>query len=458
MPRCHSTGPKAYKCFNCPNRTRPRDRYPIPKKVKALLLKRTGRTPSKTDSLCNRCRHQYQSLQRENVPSSSITTSSSSVPAAFSPPSVTLPFPSTLRGHSYCCICKRPGPKLVVVPVDVRHRIFVTHEIIIPAGSRCCPNHLQQKIEDMNPISSSTCLNRQSIVQLLKFLRCEVLRSERTRLNFESPSQLTDRDYKDLLGLSRESFEDMLQYIEGRVRSTPARTTRTSLAIFLMKLRGGESNRVLSTLFNVSKSSIRRGIKAVRSALIDGTFVTENVGFQHITRDQVIEHHTRPLAQTLFGDSSGRQAILVLDGTYIYIKKSGNFRFQRQSFSFHKGRPLVKPMVIVSTTGYFISVLGPYFATNNDASILNHIMKSNVEDIRTWVAEDDIFVVDRGFRDSLVYLEELGIKAEIPSFMEKGEKQMTTDAANMSRLVTKVIFKSLIDIHVGKMNFLFPFY
>ena len=114
-------------------------------------------------------------------------------------------------------------------------------------------------------------------------------------------------------------------------------------------------------------------------------------------------------------------------------------------------------MVIVSTTGYFISVLGPYFATTNDASILNHIMKSNVEDIRTWVAEDDIFVVDRGFRDSLVYLEELGIKAEIPSFMEKGEKQMTTDAANMSRLVTKVIFKSLIDIHVGKMNFLFPF-
>ena len=64
-------------------------------------------------------------------------------------------------------------------------------------------------------------------------------------------------------------------------------------------------------------------------------------------------------------------------------------------------------------------------------------MKSNVEDIRTWVAEEDVFVVIRGFRDALVYLEELGIKAEIPSFMEKGEKQMTTDVANMSRFVTK---------------------
>ena len=87
------------------------------------------------------------------------------------------------------------------------------------------------------------------------------------------------------------------------------------------------------------------------------------------------------------------------------------------------------------------TVLGPYFTTNNDASILNHIMKSNGEDIRTWVAEDDIFAVDRGFRDSLVNLEELGIKAEIPSFMEKWEKHMTTDAANMSWLVTKVIFQ-----------------
>ena len=155
MPWCHSTGPKAYKCFNCPMRTRPRDRYPTPKKGKALLLKRTGRTSSKTDSLCNRCSHQYQSM--------SLHLASQLHHHQFLVDSVTLPFPSTLRGHSYC---KRPGPKLVVVPVDVRHIIF----IIIHTGLRC-QNHLQQNIEDMNPISSSKCLNRQSIVKLLKFLR-----------------------------------------------------------------------------------------------------------------------------------------------------------------------------------------------------------------------------------------------------------------------------------------------
>lgn len=244
--------------------------------------------------------------------------SSSAVPNAFRPPTVSLP--CTSRGHSSCCLCRRPGPKLVVVPVDVRHRLFISHEVIIPAGSRCCPNHLQRNIEDV-------------------------------------------------------------KHVEGRVKPTPSRTVRTSLVIFLMKLRGGESNRILSTLFNISKSGIRRNIKAIRSALINGTFVSENLGFQHVTREQIIHQHTRPLAQTLIGDTTRPQVIL--DGTYIYINKRVNIKFQRQSFSFHKGRPLVKPMVIVSTTGYFISVIGPYFAKDNDATILNHIMESNIEDIRS---------------------------------------------------------------------------
>ena len=52
--------------------------------------------------------------------------------------------------------------------------------------------------------------------------------------------------------------------------------------------------------------------------------------------------------------------------------------------------------------------------------------------------EEDIFVIDRGFRDAVSLLEEMGIRAEIPSFMKRGEKQLSTEDANLSRLVTKV--------------------
>jgi hypothetical protein len=97
-------------------------------------------------------------------------------------------------------------------------------------------------------------------------------------------------------------------------------------------------------------------------------------------------------------------------------------------------------MMIVTTTGYIVSVLGPYLADakNNDASILNHSIQSNTDEIKGWVKEDDIFVVDRGFRDSESLLQDIGIRMEMPAFLQKGQKQLTTEEANSSRLVTKV--------------------
>ena len=47
-------------------------------------------------------------------------------------------------------------------------------------------------------------------------------------------------------------------------------------------------------------------------------------------------------------------------------------------------------------------------------------------------------VVDRGFRDSVNFLEENGFKVEMPIYLPKGCKQHSTEEANLSRLVTKV--------------------
>lgn len=59
--------------------------------------------------------------------------------------------------------------------------------------------------------------------------------------------------------------------------------------------------------------------------------------------------------------------------------------------------------------GYFIFVMGFYIVKNNDVIILNYVMKINIEDICDWVREEDIFVIDRGFRDFLDFFEEMGI-------------------------------------------------
>jgi hypothetical protein len=192
---------------------------------------------------------------------------------------------------------------------------------------------------------------------------------------------------------------------------------------------------------------VRRSINSATRAL-KKRFVPEFLGFPHISREDVIERCTRPLAKELFSKNlTENPAILVLDGTYIYVQKSGNFSFSRRSYSLHKHRPLVKLMLVVTTTGYIVSVLGPYLADtkNSDANILNSMIKSNAQQMKEWVKERDVFVVDRGFRDSGDMLHDLGIDVEMPSFMPRGAKQLSTEEANCSRLVTKVCMDFIFD-------------
>lgn len=96
-----------------------------------------------------------------------------------------------------------------------------------------------------------------------------------------------------------------------------------------------------------------------------------------MARDYLVKNHTRIFAQELL--ETVDELILIADGTYIYIQKSANYKFQRQSYSMHKHRPLLKPMILVTSTGYIVDVFGPYFAdgNNNDANILNNLLVIN---------------------------------------------------------------------------------
>jgi len=49
------------------------------------------------------------------------------------------------------------------------------------------------------------------------------------------------------------------------------------------------------------------------------------------------------------------------------------------TYSLHKYRNLVKPMMVISTTGYILAVEGLYFADNgnNDANILKSMLCEN---------------------------------------------------------------------------------
>ncbi|XP_052078126.1 uncharacterized protein LOC127716083 [Mytilus californianus] len=427
--------------------------------LKTFLTDELQRCIQETDRLCASCTAKlYKQVKNCNktIRSRSIETNNSGeknvadIPGACaanvftSPKSIRLEIKSAPKTHRYCIVCKKEGNKrhrLVTITSEARTQSFIEKGIFINQKSRCCKIHMESrffKIKALDVLQSSKqheYFSRTDITGLLNDLRT-IMKMTSSRLNFDIPALMTEENYNDLTGLSKDQFSDLLGYMS-TVRSSGVRSVRTCLGVFLTKLRVGLSNKILGTVFGLKTSQVQRIIHAARRTLME-TFVPHTLGFQHVSHGDFVTNHTTPVAKQLF-TTDPRQAVIVLDGTYIFIQKSSDYHFQRMSYSMHKHRPLVKPMIIVGTDGYILSILGPYFADghNNDASITKHAITNNLENITAWLQDDDICIVDRGFRDAVQYLEDQGYMVKMPVCLVKGKKQLTTNEANLTRLVTK---------------------
>ena len=193
-------------------------------------------------------------------------------------------------------------------------------------------------------------------------------------------------------------------------------------------------------------------VKLIREAL-GSEFTPTYLGTQSTSRSEIIEKHTTLTSKILLGlwriifikinkyffkGAEDNDIISIWDATYVYIEKSSNYQFQRSTYSQHKYRNLLKFMMLVATDGYIIDAIGPYLANgkNNDANITIDMFEKSTE-IQNWFETNDIFVVDRGFRDCSSYLKKNGYKISTPAFLGN-KKQHSTKEANESRLVTMI--------------------
>ncbi|GLV39548.1 hypothetical protein CBL_20452 [Carabus blaptoides fortunei] len=89
-----------------------------------------------------------------------------------------------------------------------------------------------------------------------------------------------------------------------------------------------------------------------------------------------------------------------------------------------------------TTNGFLVDIAGLFTGNKNDAEKLLQIMKSS-EGISKIVKSGDIFILDRGFWDEKIFLEEQGYRVLMPALKGKW-KQLTTEESNDWRFVTKV--------------------
>lgn len=162
---------------------------------------------------------------------------------------------------------------------------------------------------------------------------------QQKRFNFDDERSMTDDVFKTLTSLSKQQFNDLIDQISySDIRNSSNRSVRTAIAILLCKLRLGLSNQLLAILFQLpNKRTVARSIESARRVLM-ADFIPNNVGFGHVSRNEIIHQHTSSIAQKLFCDDNPDTAVVVADGTYLFIQVNKIQSFTWPYFSFLSNR------------------------------------------------------------------------------------------------------------------------
>jgi hypothetical protein len=151
--------------------------------------------------------------------------------------------------------------------------------------------------------------------------RLRILYNGKKRFNFDDSCDLSKDAYFTLTSISKDAFNDLVEVVStANVKNSCNRSVRTAIGLYLCKLRLGLSNSLLMIMFELpDKRVVSRIINSARQALME-SFVPYNLGFNHVTRQEIIDNHTTTIARELMCDGGKDTAVVVVDGTYIYIQ------------------------------------------------------------------------------------------------------------------------------------------
>lgn len=199
--------------------------------------------------LCSKCRSyafRVARVQNKNTSASSSLTarvlaSTTTAGDTTKGPNIQLSIPRCHNSNTCCIICKRKNC-LVTVPKAARTQAFIETGIYILSGKKCCKTHItgsvfnELALQVLRPVSENTTLHEKDIASLLNNIRKI---AKKRGLDFDTPGHLSESDYYSLMGVSMSDFNCIFELVKSKIRSSKIRSSRTCLAVLLVKLRTG---------------------------------------------------------------------------------------------------------------------------------------------------------------------------------------------------------------------------
>lgn len=192
---------------------------------------------------------------------------------------------------------------------DFRISVLRTHQVFISALSRVCVNH--KDISAWQNYSDAVYdYTKDQIEELLELLMNQpILRDDDDSMRSET-------------GLTHAQFDDLFDSIPSLLIALKSKhSAKMALKAYLIRLRTGHTYDQIRRSFNNNHQTIKKYIEAARKAL-STEFVPRYLGFEHLTREVLIENVTE-MAKKLYCGGEDK-VVTVWDGTYLFCNKSLN--------------------------------------------------------------------------------------------------------------------------------------
>ncbi|RVE55314.1 hypothetical protein evm_000212 [Chilo suppressalis] len=215
----------------------------------------------------------------------------------------------------------------LLVPRVIREMLLIHNKFYVPTCCRICQHHLNNgRWSDLTSnLQDFTGVQFDAILNIMQ-------RAVSHCFDFENISAMAPFLCHYWLGMNAEQFDELLACVPSLLQSV--KNPRLALCIYIVKLRTGDSNERLSSLFQMSRRTLERKMNIARSCLVED-FVSRHLGFGHVNVEQVASRN-KIIPEGLFGNpilpNDIKPAIVMCDATYIFVQSSSNYRFQKESY------------------------------------------------------------------------------------------------------------------------------
>ncbi|XP_043264265.1 uncharacterized protein LOC122404392 [Colletes gigas] len=312
---------------------------------------------------------------------------------------IEVPIKRTVATHKYCFICN-DTKNIHVIPFEARLQIYIKIKIYVPKGNRCCRKHLiKNKLynDELKHISIYSHFSSIEPVELQQLLNSLAITCDSTLFDKIGDFNMPEEQLFIFTGLTWENIIELKTMLIS-MKNSASRNVTQAIIIFLFKLRSGNANETIASIFQLEhKQLVSDYSNAVMNAF-DKDVLPLKFGLKSATREYLINNHTSNVAKSLYD--------------------------------------IDNKLLLICDDGYIVDILGPYYATQNDVSIMKEIMTES-NGLCNLMKKGDIFILDRGFRDVKNMLTEQGYGVLMPAL--KGKRpQLSTTESNDSRFVTKL--------------------